>query len=348
MEDMNKKLPYMPFYIGDWRKDPGVKALDLEHRGLWVDMLFVMWECEDRGKLIINGQVPDDETCGEMFGISEKKYKKMIEKILKFGVASVDEKTGCIYNRRMVNDEKLKVIRTECGKKGGNPALKKEVLVDVLLNQKDNQNPDIDNEVEVNGLSNNTPLNMENWKKEKERAFDYRWANYPGKLDGKKAAMRHWNASVKKPEDIVNYDLAIENYKQSVGNERTNGFKDLMWKNGSTWFNNWQDYIPVEKAPEVPEQPPEPPKPRERGDPKLEKLWDDCLEMVKSQIPPESYETWFPDTFPRSLENGTILVAAPNQRTRKALIENYRPSLELFLGEISGKTLIVDFCILKG
>ena len=36
---MTKKLPSMQFYPGDWRKDPGVQALDFESRGIWFEIL---------------------------------------------------------------------------------------------------------------------------------------------------------------------------------------------------------------------------------------------------------------------------------------------------------------------
>lgn len=333
---MSKKLPYMPFYIGDYRKDTGVKALDLEHKGLWTEILFDMWECKERGKLLVNDQVPSDEICGNFYGISAKKFKKMKEKLIFLGVASIDEKAGCLISRRMVRDEKIRIIHSECGKKGGNPSLLKEDLVKDLVNQKDNQTPDTD-------IENETDTKVFN----KNEAFENRWNGYPGKLDGKKAAIRHWNANINTQKDVDLYDLALENYRQSVRNERNNGFRNLNWKNGSTWFNNWKDYIPVEAPQPAPEKPPDQPKPRVPGDPKLEKLWSDCLEMVKTQVSAKNHLS-FETTFPRNLENGILLIAVPNQFIRKCLLENYREMIELFLKEISGQTLLVDFCIDSG
>lgn len=67
--------------------------------------------------------------------------------------------------------------------------------------------------------------------------FELVWSQYPSKI-GKKAAMRHFNASIKTEQDQKDILIALENYTQS----------DVVVKkgyiqNGSTWFNNWHDWI---------------------------------------------------------------------------------------------------------
>ena len=49
-------LPALQFYGGDWRKDPGIQALNYFDRGVWFEMLLMMHESEDRGKLVLNGR----------------------------------------------------------------------------------------------------------------------------------------------------------------------------------------------------------------------------------------------------------------------------------------------------
>lgn len=68
--------------------------------------------------------------------------------------------------------------------------------------------------------------------------FEKVWTSYPIKL-GKKAAERHFRATVKTEEDFQNILYALNNYQTHLKRE--------TWKkpqNGSTWFNNWQDWIP--------------------------------------------------------------------------------------------------------
>jgi len=91
-------------------------------------------------------------------------------------------------------------------------------------------------------------------------------------------------------------------------------------------------------------------KPSEKSESKnqeLDTLWDKCLEMIKSQILPESYEQWFSETFPSYLQGGILYIGVPNQFVRKALIENYREIIELFLQQISKNKIMVDFRIEK-
>lgn len=92
----------------------------------------------------------------------------------------------------------------------------------------------------------NNECNALNTSKDKEiyiLAFEEIWKRYPNK-DGRKAAERHFSATVKTPEQISQINKALDNYLQHLQKED--------WKrpkNGSTWFNNWQDWInnPIEK-----------------------------------------------------------------------------------------------------
>lgn len=82
-------------------------------------------------------------------------------------------------------------------------------------------------------------------KKEKNKealiVFDFEsiWKRYPNK-DGKKEAEKHFKASVKTEEDLTAINKALDNYL------RSEKVKKGFIKNGSTWFNNWQDWIDIE------------------------------------------------------------------------------------------------------
>jgi hypothetical protein len=72
--------------------------------------------------------------------------------------------------------------------------------------------------------------------KASEKDFDPIWKKYPNR-QGKKSALRHFLATVKTLEDLSNICKSLDNYLQS-GNVK-NGYV----KNGSTWFNEWQDWV---------------------------------------------------------------------------------------------------------
>ena len=75
--------------------------------------------------------------------------------------------------------------------------------------------------------------------------FESLWLKYPNKL-GKKAALRHYKASVKTEQDVANISLALENFLSSDVCKRDPQYIP----HGSTWFNNWADWVDY-KRPET-------------------------------------------------------------------------------------------------
>ena len=120
------KLPALQFYPGDWRKDPGVQSLNYFDRGVWFEILCLMHESSDRGKLLLNGQPMPDDALATILGLDKQILTTTLNTLLTYGVASRDEETGALINRRMVKDEELRQKRTEAGKLGGNPVLVKQ------------------------------------------------------------------------------------------------------------------------------------------------------------------------------------------------------------------------------
>jgi len=80
--------------------------------------------------------------------------------------------------------------------------------------------------------------------KEQLLRFDEIWIKYPNK-DGKKDALRHFEASVKTEQDWIDINIALQNYLMS---ERV--LKGYI-KNGSTWFNNWRDWVDYKEKPKI-------------------------------------------------------------------------------------------------
>jgi hypothetical protein len=130
------KLPALQFYPGDWKKDMGVQALELYDRGLWFEMLLLMHDSDERGKLVLNGRPMPHGAIARAIGIEVEVFELRLTLLLELGVASLEPETGVIYCRRMVKDEKNRLAHTEAGKKGGNPK-----LVNQKSNQTSNQKP---------------------------------------------------------------------------------------------------------------------------------------------------------------------------------------------------------------
>ncbi len=98
------KRPSLQFYPGDWLRDPGVRSLSLSARGLWIDMLCLMFQDDRPGYLHLNGQPPTHEEIARMTGCPSADVPRLVQELLRSGVASSTD-SGVIFNRRMIRDE---------------------------------------------------------------------------------------------------------------------------------------------------------------------------------------------------------------------------------------------------
>jgi hypothetical protein len=69
--------------------------------------------------------------------------------------------------------------------------------------------------------------------------FDRLWELYPRK-EGRKQAERHFLASVKTPDDLTLFEMALDNYRDHL---EANDTPARFIKQGSTFFNNWADWV---------------------------------------------------------------------------------------------------------
>lgn len=88
----------------------------------------------------------------------------------------------------------------------------------------------------INPNTNPNPKPKPKDKKESSFSFEDIWEKYPNK-DGKKQAIKSFSASVKTDQDWRDINIALNNYLGSK-----NVLKGFI-KNGSTWFNNWRDWV---------------------------------------------------------------------------------------------------------
>lgn len=120
----SEKLPAMPFYVGDWKKDPGVQSLDLFERGFWFELICLMWESSERGVLLLNGKPYPTKALANCLHLDESRLTPTLTHLVEMGIARVRESDGAIYSARMVRDEEKRAINKKNGGKGGNPHLK--------------------------------------------------------------------------------------------------------------------------------------------------------------------------------------------------------------------------------
>lgn len=209
------KLPALQFYPGDWRKDPGVQSLNYFDRGVWFEMLCLMHESSERGKLLLNGAPMPDDALAMILGLDKQILTTTLNTLLTYGVASRDEESGALINRRMVKDEDLRQKRTEAGKLGGSPVLVKQKSTKRLskpqakVNQAPKQNP-------TPSSSSSTSTSEEKKERRADKPLDPR-GSHP-------AIQAVWKIRGKYPLKEL-WDMVIE----TVGNEPDEEQMKLCW-----------------------------------------------------------------------------------------------------------------------
>ena len=115
----SKPLPAMPMYVGDWRKDPRVRALDYRLRGIWVEILCLMWESEYRGKLLLKGKAITPELAAKLLGLSKQDASTALKQLEAEGPADRDPETGALTCDWMLVSEDRRRAKAEAGRLGG-------------------------------------------------------------------------------------------------------------------------------------------------------------------------------------------------------------------------------------
>lgn len=135
-----KRRPWMKWFTRDWRSNAKLRLCSFAARGLWADLLSLMWESPVCGFLMVEGVVPTARQLASLLGGSEREITKLRNELQEAGVFSVtgvDDfppdlaplipqtiQAGVIFSRRMVRDAAKEAKDRENGKGGGNPKLR--------------------------------------------------------------------------------------------------------------------------------------------------------------------------------------------------------------------------------
>lgn len=113
--------PSIQFYLDDWMKEPALRLGSLECKGLWFDMLCIMWFGQPRGTLTVNGKPLDIKGLAKIEGESVETIDRILAELETNKVYSRLQ-DGTIYNRRMYSEWQnrghLSDVRSKAGKKG--------------------------------------------------------------------------------------------------------------------------------------------------------------------------------------------------------------------------------------
>lgn len=142
MADNKKK--WGKFYWSDWLADEQLVQCSLAAQGLWMRMLCIAAKSDPVGYVSINGEPLDARGIARTVGGEIGEVESLLAELRKWGVYSVDRR-GCIYNRRMIKEDKREIIARSNGARGGNPRLlgsganrSKKTSISASDNQQDN------------------------------------------------------------------------------------------------------------------------------------------------------------------------------------------------------------------
>lgn len=112
------KLPYFPFYPGDWQKDAALRRCSHGARGVWIDILCLMFDCEQRGVLATGGTPITDEELCFVIGGDFARTKAHIAELFDKGVMKKND-AGAYFSARIMRDDEIRKVRAASGLKGG-------------------------------------------------------------------------------------------------------------------------------------------------------------------------------------------------------------------------------------
>ena len=238
------KRPSFQFYPADWRKDPALSTCSLAARGLWIELMCVAHESDEYGTLSINGKPMTEQQIARAVGEAPSVIAKLLAELESSGVFSRDD-NGSIYSRRMIKDERLRNIRADAGRLGGNPN-----LLNQKVNQMDKQKVNHASKQSLTPSSSSSSSSSEITPKPLFDLFGRFWTAYPNKA-GRKSALKAWEKL-----SLVENDPRIAEIRAGL----TAAIASREWKkdNGefiphaATWLNGerWRDeYHPANVIP---------------------------------------------------------------------------------------------------
>lgn len=110
------------WFWSDWMTDKGLRACSLAARGLWMDMLCIAAEADPPGYVSVNGNGLDAKGIASIVGKPVEEIQPLLDELFHSGVYSVN-RSGVIFSRRIIRDEKRRQASAKGGKSGGRQAV---------------------------------------------------------------------------------------------------------------------------------------------------------------------------------------------------------------------------------
>lgn len=102
------KRPAFQFYPKDWGDDPRLQVCSLAARGLWIELMRIMHDCEPYGHLVRDGKPIEVAHLSLLVRAPKEDVVGLLSELKSVGVPGIIEKNGVEIwtSKRMVRDEK--------------------------------------------------------------------------------------------------------------------------------------------------------------------------------------------------------------------------------------------------
>lgn len=220
---MPNSMPWSKFYWSDWSNCANLRRCSKAAKGMWIDVLALMAECEDRGVLASGGVPWSDEDIAAAVTGDPTENLVLLRELFDKGVPS-RSKTGAVYSRRMVRDEEIRLKRADAGSKGGSKCQANyEAKLKQTLSESESVSESSHQRGDARGETQGEPPGFAEW-----------WAVYPHKV-GPAAARDAFAIAIGKT-DLPTLLAGVVAYKRAKPADRP-------WCNPATWLNEerWLD-----------------------------------------------------------------------------------------------------------
>lgn len=116
------RLPWLKFFPTEHTSDPALRLCSLAARGLWMEMLSIMYASERFGHLTVNGTPMEPVQLSRLVGEGTDIVVALVKELESAGVFSRSD-DGAIFSRRLLRDSEYRIRQQESGRRGGNPSL---------------------------------------------------------------------------------------------------------------------------------------------------------------------------------------------------------------------------------
>ena len=238
--------PYLPLYVQDYLTDEKLSMCSWTSQGVYIKLLCLLHKSDPYGTILLKQNDKPDLNFASNFASKIMKLLPIERDVLIAAITElVNEKCLTIegnklFQKRMVRDNEISLIRSETGKKGGLKTQKiAKAKVKAPAKAKAKANADIDIDI-VNDIDIDVESDVRRTTLSETRFNDF-WDAYPNKK-GKKAAFAAWKKAKVTADLHAKLLSAIRLQKTSAQWQKDNG---QYIPNPATWLNQgrWDDEI---------------------------------------------------------------------------------------------------------